>query len=102
MQTTIGTPTIQRDWYNFRIPFTDYRFDPSREGLKTAGNLVLDKAKEGATWFKDAAVGAAEWIVEQLKDFINTGIEWLTGKFQEIQDFAKSSYEDVRQAVRPR
>lgn len=96
---TARTPRVQAAWYNVKIPFTDYEFDPSLEGLKTAGNLAVSKAKEGATWVKDKVVAAAEWIVEKLTGLINSGIEWLTGKFNEIQDFAVSSFTDIRGAV---
>jgi len=94
-----GTPKVQGAWYNFDIPFTDYQFDPSLEGLKTAGNLAVDKAKEGATWVKDQAVAAAEWVVDEIKSLIDTGIGWLKDKFNEIQEFAKSSFTDIKGAV---
>ena len=96
-----ATPNqVHRAWYNFSIPFTDYEFDPSIEGLKTAGNLAVDKAKQGASWVKDQVVAAAEWIVEKLKSVINSGIEWLTEKFNEVKEFAVSSFADIKGAVR--
>jgi hypothetical protein len=94
-----NAPHIQTAWYNFHIPFTDYEFDPSLEGLKTAGNLAAEKAKEGATWVKDKVVAAAEWVFEKIKGLISTGIDWLTGKFNEIKEFAVSSFADIKGAL---
>jgi len=94
-----GRNQVHRAWYNFSIPFTDYEFDPSLEGLKTAGNLAVDKAKQGATWVKDKVVAAAEWVAQKIESVIHAGIEWLTGKFDEIKEFAKSSFADVKGAV---
>jgi hypothetical protein len=99
VQSTTATPKIQGAWYNFSIPFTNYEFDPSLEGLKTAGNLAADKAKEGASWVKDKVVEAAEWVIEKLKGLINGGIEWLTEKFNSIKEFAVSSFTDIKGAV---
>jgi hypothetical protein len=99
IRQTVNAPHIQTAWYNFHIPFTDYEFDPSLEGLKTAGNLAAEKAKEGATWVKDKVVAAAEWVFEKIKGLINGGIDWLTDKFNEIQKFAVSSFADIKGAL---
>ncbi len=40
-----GKPAIQGKWYNFSIPFTDYEFDPSISGIKTAAGLTYDAGK---------------------------------------------------------
>ena len=96
---TADAPHVQAAWYNFPIPFTDYEFDPSLEGLKTAGNLAADKAKEGASWVKGKVVEMAEWVVERLKSLINSGIEWLTEKFNDIKEFAVSSFADIKRTV---
>jgi A nuclease of the HNH/ENDO VII superfamily with conserved LHH len=98
-RSSANPPAIQRAWYNFSIPFTDYEFDPSIEGLKTAGNLAVTKAKEGASWVKDTVVAAAQWLVDKLKSVINSGIDYLTGKFNEIKEFAQSSFSDIKGAV---
>ncbi|MDM0047926.1 hypothetical protein [Variovorax sp. J22R115] len=75
-----NSPRIQNAWYNFDIPFTDYQFDPSLEGIKTAATVVKDKAVE-----------AFDWIVDQIKDLVNSGIEWLKDKWNSIESFATSA-----------
>jgi hypothetical protein len=78
-------PSIQRDWYNFDIPFTDYQFDPSLEGLKTAGNVV-----------KDTAVGALDWIVDEIKSLVSSGIDWLNDKWNSLEEFASSAFDSAK------
>ena len=39
-QPKSGVPNIQGAWYNFDIPGTNYQFDPSIEGVKTAAGLA--------------------------------------------------------------
>ncbi|CAG0953893.1 hypothetical protein METP3_00373 [Methanosarcinales archaeon] len=94
-----GAPNVQAAWYNFSIPFTDYEFDPSIEGIKTAGNLAVGKAKEGAVWVKDRVVEGVEWIFDRISDLVNAGIDWLTNKFNEIKEFATSSFDDIKNAL---
>ena len=53
-----GVPNIQRSWYNFDIPGTDYQFDPSLEGVKTAAGLATDTVT-------DVASGVVEWIATE-------------------------------------
>jgi hypothetical protein len=78
-------PHIQRKWYNFDIPFTDYQFDPSLEGIKTAAGIV-----------KDTAVAGFEWILDQIKSLVASGIEWLSDKWNSIQEFASSAFEAAK------
>jgi len=80
-----GTPNIHRAWYNFDIPFTDYQFDPSLEGIKTAANVV-----------KDTAVSGFEWIVDEIKGLVSSGIDWLSEKWNALQDFASSALEAAK------
>lgn len=94
-----SAPDVQAAWYNFSIPFTDYEFDPSIEGIKTAGNLAVGKAKEGAVWVKDRVVEGVEWVFDRISDLINAGIDWLTGKFNEIKEFARSSFKNIKNAL---
>ncbi|MFZ3383025.1 MAG: DUF4157 domain-containing protein [Candidatus Methanoperedens sp.] len=94
-----GAPNIQAAWYNFSIPFTDYEFDPSIEGIKTAGNLAVGKAKEGAVWVKDRVVEGVEWIFDRISDLLNAGKEWLINKFNEIKEFATSSFDAIKNAL---
>jgi len=80
-------PSIQRAWYNFNIPFTNYQFDPSLEGLKTAANVV-----------KDTAVGAFDWIVDQIKSLVSSGIDWLKDKWNSLEESATSAFESAKNA----
>ncbi len=73
------SPHIQRAWYNFSIPGTDYEFDPSIEGVKTAAGVV-----------KDAAVSAFDWIVDEIESLVNAGIDWLKEKWNELKEYVKS------------
>jgi hypothetical protein len=75
-----AAPQLQAAWYNFDIPFTDYQFDPSLEGVKTAAGVV-----------KDAAVDAFNWIVDQIRDAVNSGIAWLKEQALAIQDLINSA-----------
>ncbi|MBL7696586.1 MAG: DUF4157 domain-containing protein, partial [Chitinophagaceae bacterium] len=99
-------PRVQGAWYNFSIPFTDYEFDPSVEGIKTAAGLTADaakwtggKIKEGAVYVKDKAVEAVEWIYEKIKSLVNAGIDWLTDKFMAVKDFAVSAFDSIKSAL---
>lgn len=92
-------PKIQGSWYNFDIPFTDYQFDPSIEGVKTAANVAKDTVVDSAAWVKDKAVAGFEWIFDQVKDLISSGIDWLNDKFSEIKEFATSSFDTVRNGL---
>jgi hypothetical protein len=87
---------IQRAWYNFSIPFTDYEFDPSIEGIKTAAGVAKDAVVDSAAWVKDKVVAGFEWVFEKIKDLIGAGIDWLKGKYAEIKEFADSSFDSVR------
>jgi hypothetical protein len=80
-----GHSQVQGHWYNFSIPFTDYEFDPSIEGVKTAASLVKDKVVEGA-----------EWIFNKIKGLINDGKEWLIGKWNAIKEFGKTCFDNVK------
>jgi hypothetical protein len=71
---------IQRAWYNFNIPFTDYQFDPSLEGLKTAANVV-----------KDTAESALDWIVDEIKSAVNSGVAWLQDKWNSLEELGSSA-----------
>ncbi|CAG0986641.1 hypothetical protein METP2_02314 [Methanosarcinales archaeon] len=82
-----GAPNVQAAWYNFDIPFTDYQFDPSIEGIKTAGNLAKDTVVEGF-----------EWIVDEIKALISSGIDWLNEKWNSIKEFASSGFESLKKS----
>jgi hypothetical protein len=83
----IGSTHVQRAWYNFDIPFTNYQFDPSIEGIKTAAGVV-----------KDAAVSGVEWIVDEIKSVVSAGIDWLTDKWDAVKEFGASAFESVKGA----
>lgn len=80
-------PRIDRAWYNFDIPFTNYQFDPSIEGIKTAAGVV-----------KDAAVSGFEWIVDEIKGAVSAGVDWLSDKWNAIQELASSAFDALKKA----
>ncbi|MFZ0745265.1 MAG: EndoU domain-containing protein, partial [Terracidiphilus sp.] len=80
-------PQIQRDWYNFDIPLTDYQFDPTPEGVKTAANLV-----------KDTAVSGFDWIVDKIKSLVDSGKQWLSERWSSLEEFASSSFDTAKNA----
>ncbi len=91
--STPGTSTgpglhVQRAWYNFSIPFTDYEFDPSWEGVKTAAGLV-----------KGAAESVLDWIVEQITNLVDYGVDWLKEKWKELEEFASSALDAAKDAL---
>lgn len=88
-------PDIQGAWYNVGIPFTDYEFDPSISGVKTAAGIVKDTAVDSAGWVKDKAVAGVEWVFDRIKDLIDSGADWLRGKFEEIKAFASTCFDTV-------
>jgi hypothetical protein len=84
---TTKRPHIQTAWYNFDIPFTDYQFDPSLQGIKTAANVV-----------KDTAAAGFEGIVDEIKSLVASGIDWLSDKWETIQNLASSALEGARKS----
>lgn len=90
VQTVSATPgpRLQPAWYNFDIPFTDYQFDPSIEGLKTAAGVV-----------KDVAVDAVEWIVDQVRDLVNSGIQWLRDQWNALEASAMAAWNAAKRAL---
>ena len=82
---TTSTPAIQRSWYNFSIPFTNYEFDPSIEGVKTAAGVVKNKVVNGA-----------EWIFDKINGLVNDGKEWLLEKWDTIKEFGKTCFNDIK------
>ncbi|GLP67969.1 hypothetical protein TUSST3_45910 [Streptomyces sp. TUS-ST3] len=64
-------PNIQEAWYNVSIPFTEYEFDPSWSGVKTAVGLVKDVAVDvghgiGTAAEKALDVGKVLWQVTKV------------------------------------
>ena len=82
---TANAKHIQTAWYNVDIPFTDYQFDPSLQGIKTAANVV-----------KDTVVSGLEWIVDEIKDLISAGKKWLIDQWKSIEESASSAFNAVR------
>ena len=82
---TTDTPNIQAAWYNFDIPFTNYQFDPSWEGIKTAAGVVKDTAEAGL-----------DWIIEEIKSLVFSGIQWLSDQWDSIKEFASSAFSAAR------
>jgi Domain of unknown function (DUF4157) len=98
-------PDIQGAWYNFSIPGTDYEFDPSWSGVKTAAGLAKDVTVEAAEKAYDVgkvlwqigkllANGAVQALVmlidapgkalEYIKDFIAGLVAKVPGKLEEV------------------
>ena len=99
-------PEVQAAWYDFDIPFTDYQFDPSIEGVENAANIAKDTVVGAAETVGESVVGAAEtvgelvtsgfeWIYEEIEGSISTGIDWLEDKFSGIKEFATSSFDTI-------
>jgi hypothetical protein len=85
-------PNVQAAWYNFNIPYTDYQFDPSLRGLNNAANLAKDAVV-------DTAVAGFNWVFDEIKGLISSGIDWLNDKFSEIKEFATSSFDTVKNGL---
>jgi hypothetical protein len=110
--TAGGAPDVQGAWYNVSIPFTDYEFDPSWSGIKTAAGLAKDVAVDvghgiGAAAEKVWDVGKVLWQIakvlyngavhalvmlieapgkalEYIKDFVAGLVAKAPGKLQEV------------------
>ena len=61
IRQTTHVPKVQTAWYNFDIPFTDYQFDPSLEGIRRPPALSRIRPPR------------SEWIVDQIKDLVSYG-----------------------------
>ena len=110
--TDSRAPDVQGAWYNVGIPFTDYEFDPSWSGIKTAAGLAKDVAVDIGHGIRAAAekvwdVGKVLWQVakvlyhgavhalimlieapgkalEYIKDFVAGLVAKAPGKLQEV------------------
>ena len=78
-------PNVQAAWYNVSIPFTDYEFDPSLEGLKNAANIA-----------KDAASDAFMWIYHKIEGLVTKGINWINNKWNALKSFASKGLDDAK------
>ena len=74
-------------WYNFNIPGTNYRFDPSWEGIKTAPGVV-----------KDTADTAFDWIADEIKQLVSGGMDWLTDHGHALEATAENLWEAAKHA----
>jgi hypothetical protein len=112
-EATVGSaPDVQGAWYNIGIPGTDYEFDPSWSGIKTAAGLAKDAAIDvghgiGAAAEKVWDVGKVLWQIakvlyngavhalvmlieepgkalEYIKDFVAGLVAKAPGKLQEV------------------
>jgi len=112
-EATVGSaPDVQGAWYNIGIPGTDYEFDPSWSGIKTAAGLAKDAAADvghgiGAAAEKVWDVGKVLWQIakvlyngavhalvmlietpgkalEYIKDFVAGLVAKAPGKLQEV------------------
>ena len=89
------TPDLMGDWYNFDIPFTDYYFDPSLEGVETAAGLAKDAVVDAGGYVADQAVSAFDWVFEKIKGLISDGVDWLTKKYDAIKEFAVTAFDTI-------
>lgn len=89
---TTSTPQVQRAWYNFDIPGTNYQFDPSISGLKTAAGLGVEAVESAGGKVKDAFM----WIYNKIKKLINKGIDWLQEKWENLKSFASGGLSVVK------
>jgi phage-related protein len=62
------------------------------EGAKWVGG----KVSEGARWVGGKVVAAGEWVFDQIKSLIESGTNWLSEKWENIQAFGRSSFEDIK------
>ena len=83
-----GPNQIHRAWYNVSIPFTDYEFDPSIDGIKTAAGLA-----------KDAAVSAFDWIVDKIKGLVSDAWDWLSKEWDKLKNLVASAMTAVESAL---
>ncbi|HEX3958120.1 MAG TPA: DUF4157 domain-containing protein [Trebonia sp.] len=112
-EATVGSaPDVQGAWYNIGIPGTDYEFDPSWSGIKTAAGLAKDAAVDVGHGIGTAAekvwdVGKVLWQIakviyngavhalvmlietpgkalEYIKDFVAGLVAKAPGKLQEV------------------
>lgn len=88
-------PDLMGAWYNVDIPFTDYYFDPSIEGIETAAGLAKDAVVDSASYVADQAVSAFDWVFEKIKGLISDGIDWLTRKYEAIKEFAVTAFDTI-------
>ncbi len=83
-----GALHIQRHWYNVGIPGTNYQFDPSLEGIKTAATVVKDTAEEGF-----------HAIVHEIESLVDDGMAWLNEKWTALQGFATSALDSAAKSL---
>jgi hypothetical protein len=82
-----GGPRLQPAWYNFNIPFTDYQFDPSISGIKTAAGVVRDVAVEGL-----------QWIADQIESLVNGALDWLRDQWAALKNLVHSAWNAAKAA----
>lgn len=86
-------PDIQAAWYNVDIPFTDYQFDPSLEGVKTAASIAKGTVVGAAETVAETSTSAFEWIYEKIKSVVKRGKKWIRNKWAALKRLALSGYE---------
>lgn len=82
-----SAPRVQPAWYNVGIPFTDYAFDPSIEGVRTAAGIV-----------KDAAVEGLDWLADEIMSLVNGALDWLREQWAELQGLAHAAWDRAKAA----
>ncbi|SDJ22521.1 protein of unknown function [Paraburkholderia steynii] len=88
MARMVGVPQVQADhWYNISIPGTDYQFDPSIEGVKTAAGVV-----------KDAAVESLQWVADEIMGLVNGALDWLKQQWAELKGMAHAAWDRAKAA----
>lgn len=84
-----GAARVQPAWYNIDIPFTDYQFDPSLTGIKTAAGVV-----------KDVAVEGLQWIADQIEGLVNDALAWLREQWASIKNMVHSAWNAAKAAFK--
>jgi len=66
------------------------------EGAQWVGGKIVD----GTEWVGDQVSSGVEWVFDQIRDLVNSGYNWLNGKWEEIKSFGRSSFDDIKNGFR--
>ena len=57
---------------------------------------VGDQVSAGVNWVGDQVSAAADWIIEQLNSAIDSGTDFLNEKWEAIESFGTSAFDDIK------